>query len=284
MDELLAMFTERWYVLAFLATFLVIATAERGWLRTALWLATGTFIGWLVEFSSTRNGFPFGNYDYNQANFPDELFIGGVPLFASLSFAFLTYFGYSAACTLLSPLERANGGLVRLAGPALDNSFRVLLLAAVVTTWVDTVVDPVTHLGRYWFIGDLYAYDTNGFHFDVPLSNYAGWLFTSALIVLVNQGLDALLNERGVPARGFALPYKPLWAVATIVGDMAFIIGIAIYLLGNNDVPSSENVGAVLASGIAISVAFIAFAAFMLRRGLSQGEQAASIAPAEAGT
>ena len=284
MDELLAMFTERWYVLAFLVTFLVIATAERGRLRAAFWLVSGTFLGWLVEFSSTRNGFPFGNYDYNQANFPDELFIAGVPIFASLSFAFLTYFGYSAACTLLSPLERARGDLRRRATPAIDNSFRVLVLAAVVTTWVDAVIDPVAHLGQYWFLGDLYAYDSNGIHFDVPLSNYAGWLFTSALIVLVNQTFDAWLNERGLPARGFPLPYKPLLAFGTIAGNFAFMAAVSIYLLGNNDVPSSENAGGVLASGLLLSAAFLVFAAFMLRRGLSQREPAPSLAPADAET
>lgn len=280
MDQLVAMFTERWYVLAFLVTFVVVATAERGWQRMSLWLVTGTFLGWLVEFSSTRNGFPFGNYDYNEAAFPDELFIAGVPLFASLSFAFLTYFGYSAACTLLSRLERGAGGLQRLADPAHDNSFRVLVLAAVITTWVDTVIDPVTHLGRYWFLGDLYAYDSNGIHFDVPLSNYAGWLFTTALIVLVNQTLDALLNDAGVAARGFSLPYKPLWALGTIVGNFCFMFAVTLYLLGNSDVPSDKPVGGILASGLLLSAAFIAFAAFMLRRGLAQPSAAPGLAPA----
>jgi putative membrane protein len=82
------MFTERWYVLAFLASFVVICWAERGWQRTLLWLVSGTCIGWLMEFSSTHNGFPFGDYSYHEWNFPDELFAGGVPIFASLSFAF----------------------------------------------------------------------------------------------------------------------------------------------------------------------------------------------------
>ncbi|MEX2159409.1 MAG: carotenoid biosynthesis protein [Dehalococcoidia bacterium] len=266
MNELAAMFTERPYVVAFLVSFLVIATAERGWQRTLLWLATGTFIGWLVEFSSIRNGFPFGNYHYNEANFPDELFIGGVPLFASLSFAFLTYFGYSIACTFLSRLEPRGAGVQRRVDPRIDNSLRVLLLAAVVTTWADTVTDPVAHLGRYWFLGDLYAYAGNGVHFDVPLTNYAGWLFTSACIVLVNQQLDALLRTRGVEARGFDLPYKPLWALGSVFGNFAFIIGVSVYLAVWADVPSSEHAPQVLASGIAISALFAVFAAVMLRR------------------
>ena len=106
MDALTAMLTERPYVLAFLAAFLVISSAERGMRRTLFWLASGTFLGWLMEFSSIRTGFPFGSYTYHEANFPDELWLGGVPFFASLSFAFLTYFGYSIARTFLSVLER----------------------------------------------------------------------------------------------------------------------------------------------------------------------------------
>jgi putative membrane protein len=169
MEELTAMFTERPYVLAFLASFLVIAVAERGWLRAVLWLVTGAFLGWLMEFSSVRNAFPFGMYDYHAENFPDELFIGGVPLFASLSFAFLPYFAYSVACTFSSRLEYRNGDLQRQVDPRIDNSLRVLLLAALITTWVDTVIDPVALLGRHWFLGDLYSYEEDGFHFGVSV-------------------------------------------------------------------------------------------------------------------
>jgi putative membrane protein len=270
MSELLAMLSERPYVVAFLVTFLVIATAERGWLRTLAWLVTGTFLGWLMEFSSIRIGFPFGSYSYNEASFPDEAWIGGVPLFASLSFAFLTYFGYSVACTLLSPLARQAGDLRRAAEPAIDNSLRVLVLAAIVTTWVDTVIDPVTHLGEHWFLGDLYAYEGNGVHFEVPLSNYAGWLFTSAAIVFVNQRFDGLLRLAGRRPGGFPLPYRPLWALGAYLGNFAFMLGVTAYLMASGDVPSSVPLGGILASGIVLSGAFVAFAAVMLGRGLSR--------------
>jgi len=261
------MLAERPYVVAFLATFLVISWAERGWQRTLFWLASGTFFGWLMEFSSVRNGFPFGSYTYHEDNFPDELFIGGVPLFASLSFAFLTYFGYSIACTLLSPLERRRGDVRRVADQRIDSSLQVLLLAVLLTTWADTVIDPVAHLGEYWFLGDLYTYKTAGQHFEVPLSNYGGWLLTSLCIVLVNQRFDDLL--RAVPARGFSLPAKPLWAVGAVLGNFGFILGVTVYLMSSDGVPASEDVGAILASGLALSGLFALFAALMIARGLS---------------
>jgi len=269
MNELTAMLTERPYVVAFLVTFLVISTAERGWLRTLVWLVSGTFLGWLMEFSSIRTGFPFGSYSYNEGNFPDEAWIGGVPLFASLSFAFLTYFGFSVACTLLSPLERRAGDVQRATNPAIDNSVRVLALAAIVTTWVDTVIDPVSHLGEYWFLGDLYAYQGNGVHFDVPLTNYAGWIFTSAAIVFVNQRIDGWLRLRGRPAGCFPLPYKPLWALGAYLGNFAFMLALTGYLMASGDVPSSVPLGGILASGLALSGAFVAFAAMMIGRGMT---------------
>ena len=266
MTEIAAMFTERWYVLAFLASFVVICWAERGWQRMLVWLVSGTFFGSLMELSSTHNGFPFGDYSYHEDNFPDELFIGGVPIFASVSFAFLTYFAYSAACTLLSRLERRGSDIVRLDDNAVLSFARVLVLAAVITTWVDLVIDPVSLLGQYWFLGDLYHYHADGEHFGVPLTNYAGWLFTSLLIVLVNQRIDPLLDARGVAAHGFHLPMKPFWALGTIVGNFVFMIAVTLYLMGSDSVPSDEPIAGILVSGLLFSAAFVIFAGIMIGR------------------
>ena len=271
------MFAERWYVLAFLVSFIVICWAERGWQRTLLWLVSGTFIGWLMEFSSTHNGFPFGRYTYHEANFPDELFIGGVPIFASLSFAFLTYFGYSAAGTLLSKLERRGNDIERVEDERLAGSWRVLVLAALITTWVDTVIDPVSLLGKYWFLGELYSYREDGLHFGVPLSNYAGWLFTTALVVFVNQRFDAWLRDARIAARGFHLPVKPLWALGTIFGNFAFMLTVTLYLMTSDSVPSTQAVGSILASGLVLSAAFTAFAAIMVWQGLGRGAALRSV-------
>ena len=271
MEALTAMLVDRPYVVAFLATFLVISGAERGWRRTAFWLASGTFLGWLLEFSSVRTGFPFGSYTYREDNFPRELWLGGVPFFASLSFAFLTYFGYSLACTFLSPLKRRGPDIQREVDPRVDGSVRVLLLAALVITWADTVIDPVAHLGEYWFLGDLYVYQDKGFHFDVPLSNYAGWLFTSVCIVFVNQRFDGWLRSREpAPHQGFHLPFQPLWALGSYAGNFTFMLAVTVYLLASDGVPSTEPVGQILASGMALSGLFAAFAAVMIRRGLAR--------------
>lgn len=281
MEAVAAMITDRPYVLAFLASFLVVSGAERGWKRTLFWLASGTFLGWLAEFSSIRNGFPFGGYSYHDELFPRELWLGGVPFFASISFSFLTYFGYSVACTFRSPLRWTGRDLQRVDDPSIANAGQTLLLAAVVTTWLDLVTDPVTHLGRFWFLGDLYHYHSEGLHFDVPLSNYLGWVFTSLCIVLVNQRFDAWLSAREGPARGTWLPFRPLWAVGSVVGNFGFMIFITVRLLGEEALPADAEVGAMLVSGLVIAVAFLGVTAWRLEVGITRGAAPGAVGEAE---
>jgi len=272
MESMMAMLIDRPYVVAFLVTFLVISGAERGLSRTLFWLVSGTFIGWLAEFSSISNGFPFGFYTYYHEHFPRELWIGGIPFFASLSFSFLTYFGFSLASTFLSPLRRQGSELERVEDLQVTTSVGVLLLAAVLTTWMDLVTDPVSHLGKYWFLGDLYLYHTEGLHFHVPITNYLGWLFTSVCIVFVNQRFDAWLSPRedGAPL-GFKLPFKPLWTVGTCVGNFLFMLGITVYLMGSPDVPDSVPLVQMLISGIVLSSLFTLFSVVMIRRAMQRG-------------
>jgi putative membrane protein len=198
--------------------------------------------------------------------------MGGVPFFASLSFSFLTYFGFSVATTFLSPLRREGYDIQRDWNVAIATSIPVLILAALLTTWLDLVTDPVAHLGRYWFLGDLYAYHEQGFHFHVPLSNYAGWIFTSSCIVFVNQRFDRWLSVREkVPPTGLELPAKPLWALGSCLGNFAFMNGICLFLFFADDVPESAEAGSVLASGLILTALFVVFSVAMIRRGLRKG-------------
>lgn len=275
-EVVIAMVADRPYVLVFLAFFLVVSGAERGWKRTLFWGVSGTFLGWLAEYSSIRNGFPFGGYTYHNESFPRELWLGGVPFFASISFAFLTYFGYSAACTFLSPLRWTRSDLQRVEDPAIANSWHALLLAAGVTTWLDLVTDPVAHLGEYWFLGDLYRYHVDGLHLHIPLSNYLGWLFTSVCIVFVNQRFDVWLRSREGAPKGSWLPFRPLWAVGNCVGNFVFMIGISLSLFAVAEIPKDAHLGAVLTSGLLISGAFVVFSGWRLRIGVLRGSRLAA--------
>jgi putative membrane protein len=264
-------------VVANLLTFLLLSAAERGLLRTAVWLVSGTLIGWSMEYSSTHNGFPFGMYVYHQESYPQDIWVGTVPLFASLSFAALTYFGYSAARTLLSALRRDGWTLQRIEPPDLATSWRVLLLATLLITWMDLVMDPVTHLGRYWFLGDLYHYDPPGMHFDVPLTNYAGWVWTSFLIVLVNQLADRRLAASGYPETPrFDLPLRPLWSIGSQAGTYLMMLIVSLYLMTSERVPEHTPLAGILVSGAVLSAIYGVFVVSMLRRGFERGQTPAT--------
>jgi uncharacterized membrane protein len=276
-NALLVMLLNRPAVVANVTAFLILALAERGALRTMWWLATGTAIGWLMEFSSTRTGFPFGHYAYHPAAFANEWSAGGVPLFASLSFAALTYFGYSAACTLLAPLHGEGLAVRRVPDPHLATSWRVLLLATVLITWMDVVIDPLTLLGRYWHLGDLYHYESLGAHFGVPLSNYAGWLFTSCAIVGANQLLDRALRRSGAAGRPlFSLPFQPFWSIGAQAGTYVYMTLVALYLLASRRVPDAVPVGAILASGLLCTAAYALLVTWSIRRGRRRGRRLAA--------
>jgi uncharacterized membrane protein len=265
------MLVNRPYVVSLVLMFVIVAAAERGWLRMFIWLVVGTFLGWLAEFVSVRTGFPFSWYEYYPANFSNELWIGGIPLFASLSFASMSYLGHSAVCTLLSPLRRGATGIERTENVQLLLSIKVALWAALLTTWTDFVVDPVAHLGEYWFLGKIYFWITTStaWHFDIPLWNYFGWLLTIFTIVYVNQSIDRILIKRGIAHRpAFNLPHKCLWSIGYFVGNYLFILAVSIYLYFNPDVPPEKEIGLILANTAVFVAAFIAFNIVVIRRNL----------------
>ena len=271
MEPLFNTIANRPYVIAVVIVFWILAPLEMGGRRALFWFASGTVLGWLSEFASTRTGFPFGHYAYHAHLFPDELWIGGVPPFASVSFAALTYFGYSGAITLLAPLRRPGSDVIAIVTPSLRRSAGVLLLATLIPTWLDMVVDPVTHLGRYWMLGDIYHYETPGWHFDVPFSNYLGWLFTCCVITAVNQRADRWLAPRagGEPARN-RLPFQPFWSLGSVVGNMVFMLVVTLQLMRTPAVPPETPLSALLASGTLLTAAFVVFCAFMIRRGFAR--------------
>jgi uncharacterized membrane protein len=264
MEALLTTLANRPSTVANVVAFLILATAERGALRAAIWLVTGTALAWLSEASSIRTGVPYGLYFYHAESFAGEPSLAGVPIFASLSIASLTYFGYSAAWTLLSPLRGRGARIERAPDGALPHSWRVLWLAALVVMWLDLVMDPVTLLGRYWHLGDLYHYAESGMHFGVPLTNYAGWFLTAFAIVFVNQTISRML-ERVAPPRTIALPYGPFLGIASQLGTYVYMLGAATYLTLLAEVPSDVPVSAILASTVLFTAAYLIFVVTTIR-------------------
>lgn len=258
------------YVLAFLIGFLVLAVAERGVARALRWLVVGTFIGWLAEAASIRTGVPFGGYVYHSERFPREAWVAGIPLFASLSFAFMSYFARSAAVTVLGTLTRGPTGLVRAGDAGRTRPLAVPVTTALLCVWMDMAIDPVSLLGEHWFLGDLYHYTAAGEHLGVPLTNYAGWFLTVLAIATADHALE---RRTGTPApapeRGpFRLPWQPILGLVGCGGVFAFVVGVAGWLtLGRG----LEEARPALLSGAALLVAFVLFAVSSVWRALARG-------------
>lgn len=163
------------YVYAFFACFLAFALHQLGWKRTATFAVSTWLIAFGCEYSSTRNGFPFGPYRYFDATRTRELWISNVPFWDSLSFVFLSYFSYALSAALLSPRE----ALARGEWPGLRHR-AAPLLGGLVMMLLDVVIDPVALQGEKWFLGRIYEYPYRGFYFGVTAANFAGWFFVGA--------------------------------------------------------------------------------------------------------
>jgi putative membrane protein len=187
-DLLLGTLMLRPYVFGFLAAYLVAGTLDLGLRRTMLFTASVWPVALLAELSSTRTGFPFGFYTYTQTTRGQELFILNVPFMDSLSFTFLAYASFCLARVVL----RGRGGRAAL---ALGSGICMMLL--------DMVIDPTAVRGDQWFLGWIFYYPDGGPYFDVPLSNFAGWVLVGTVGVGIYLRLRGTAAERaGQDAEG----------------------------------------------------------------------------------
>jgi len=221
--------TMRPYVFAFFAAFLMACVPHVGWKRTLTFTVAGYLIAFGSEWLSINTGFPYGWYYYIETTRNSELWVAGVPFFDSLSYVFLAYCSYSTALLILSPLKAWRWNLVTLETRRIRRSLSTLILAAFLQTFLDIIIDPVALQGRRWFLGQIYGYGTNGIHFGVPLSNYAGWLLTSFCLVGAFQLIDARrLNE---PPRGVCkLPLHSLLGPLLYLSVLVFNISVTFWI------------------------------------------------------
>jgi uncharacterized membrane protein len=195
------------YVFAFLAMYLIGALGRMGWRKTLAFMLVGYGVAFACEFSSTRNGFPFGLYHYIDTTREHELWVSNVPLWDSMSFIFLTYTAYRVAIALFAPLEVRRGDFRVADTLAHRTSARVLAASPVLMTLLDVIIDPLTLRGE---------------HFGVPISNYAGWAFMALTTTFIYQQLERVLPERGM----IRLPYSGLLEPILYVGILVFNLTI----------------------------------------------------------
>jgi putative membrane protein len=235
------------YVYAFFAVFAVFAVHQLGAARAATFAATTWLLAFGAEYSSTRNGFPFGFYRYFDETRGRELWISNVPFWDSLSFVFLSYFSFALAAALLSPPEaRARGRWPGLARPAAP------LLGGVLMMLLDVVIDPVALQGEKWFLGRIYEYPHRGFYFGVTAANFAGWFLVGAASQWAFQRAVAWLPWCGAPWRRlhprfawlvlavYAAVFLFNLAVTIAIGDGALALASAAVIAGTVGIAASR--------------------------------------------
>jgi putative membrane protein len=234
--EIIALFFKtilfRPYVFVFLASFLFAAIMLIGWPRTWRFWLISWITAFVCEFSSTRNGIPFGWYHYTGSTIGQELYFSNVPFMDSISFSFLLYAAYCVALCLVLPITPSPVSPRPLLKPLhLDMHARtgwpVFFLTAFLFAFIDMVIDPVALRGDRWFLGKIYYYPDPGFHFGVPFANYVGW----AVVGLISLTMYFPL-ERRLPA----LPQTPsatprlLLGVGLYYGVLAFNLSMTFWI------------------------------------------------------
>ena len=211
------------YVFLFLALYLWAASAAIGRRRTALFTAIAWAVAFAAEYSSTRNGIPFGFYNYIPATRGRELWISDVPFMDSLSFTFLAYASFSLAQWLILPIGAGQRDVV-----VVRRSPPVLYLAAFLFMLIDVVIDPLSLRGDRWFLGKFYEYPNPGIYFGVPLTNFLGWGIVGLVIVALFQQVDRLLAEDSLseePVRPIFLGAMLYYLILVFSLFMTFAIG-----------------------------------------------------------
>ena len=221
------------YVFVFLAAFLFAAIQLIGWPRTwRFWLISWA-TAFVCEYSSTRNGIPFGWYHYNGSTVGQELYFSNIPFMDSISFSFLLYAAYCLTLCFLLPQANSAGTPSWLLSLRLDlaarTSWPVLFLTALFFAFIDMVIDPVALRGDRWFLGKIYYYPDPGTHFGVPLANYVGWAVVGLISLAIYFPLDRRLPVPMGP-NGLSVTPRLLLGVGLYYGVLAFNLGVTFWI------------------------------------------------------
>jgi uncharacterized membrane protein len=217
------------YVFVFLAVYLTIAILNMGVLRSLLFTALAYTVAFICEYSSTRNGFPFGFYTYIDTTRDQELWISNVPFMDSLSFSFLTYVSYTLSLFLWAPLDK-NGWDIRLGDiTPIKHSFKVIASASVLCMLMDVIIDPIAFQGDRWFLGKIYFYIEPGEYFHIPLTNFAGWIFVAAVTLTCFAALNSWIDSK-TPQRTKQAPGQALLGPGLYFGVLVFNLCVTFYI------------------------------------------------------
>jgi uncharacterized membrane protein len=213
---------DRPYVYAFFVCFAFFSIRHLRLRGFAAWTVMAWVVAFVSEYSSTRNGFPFGIYRYFDEARTRELWISNVPFWDSLSFVFLSYFSW----ILAGALRKGRGTLTQaLMKPS------TALVSGLLMMLLDIVIDPLTLLGDHWFLGRIYDYPTGGTYFGVTLANFGGWFFVGWIIPLIYQQIARGRGQYLASSQWRDYRALEVWAAFGVYsGVFLFNLGITAWL------------------------------------------------------
>ena len=170
-----------------------------GWRRAALAVLGATALGFAVEALGTRTGLPFGEYHYTGELQPQVL---GVPGVVALAWAGMGLPAWAVAGRLVA-----------------STPVRIGLGAVALTGW-DLFLDPQMVAEGYW------TWPSGGAYRGIPLSNFAGWLVVSALLMALFAAVAP--GARSATAAAVYL----LMAVMEVLGFLLFFGDAVVALAG----------------------------------------------------
>jgi uncharacterized membrane protein len=168
--------------------------------RTLMMLASGFGIALLFEHLGSSTGFLFGEYDYSDLLGPKVF--GQVPALIPAAWFMMLYPSWEIARSLSARIAD------RLSRPEARALLRIAIAACAMTAW-DLSLDPRMVADGAWI------WPNGGAYFGIPLSNFAGWLVTSALIFATWTLID-----RRRPSPALQQARLPQWIyIATWLGE-----------------------------------------------------------------
>ncbi len=206
---------------AFLFLFSLLHCIEtRGGSRAVLMLGVAFVIALLMEYLGSKHGFIFGNYTYT-----DNLgykALGQVPVIIPVAWFMMLYPSWETAGLLTRRLlekgTRGQGDRVNRRLTTWSPLLQVSIAALAMTAW-DLSLDPRMVADGNWIWHD------GGAYFGIPLSNFAGWIITSAMIYAVWSRIDKSdlkIEKTKIDSQFSNLNYHflPVWAyIITWVGE-----------------------------------------------------------------
>jgi putative membrane protein len=167
---------------------LIYAMGER---RALIIAGVVALAAWGIEFIGSTTGFPFGAYHYTDRLQPQ---IGGVPILIPLAWLMMLPSAWAIAWAIAGKRGRVTF---------------IVVTALVFTVW-DLFLDPQMVGWGFW---EFAPFDGIAY-FGIPLTNYLGWLLSSAAITVL--ALAVGLQPVKIPLIPALVIYSVTWFLETV--------------------------------------------------------------------